>query len=609
VIDLRQFGFSQVWELDFEFTSRPGNRPVPLCMVAREWFSGGIIRLFQDELWRCVVPPFSVASDSLFMAYFAPAELGCFLQLGWSFPQNVVDLFFEFRNLTNGLATPAGASLLGALSYFGLNVMDAVEKGEMRTLAMRGGPFTTTEQAALLAYCQGDVMALHQLSNCMLPKINVRQALSRGRYAKAIARMEDTGIPVDVEAWETLKANWKNIQDELIAHVDGGGNYGVYEGRTFKTERMEQYVLRNRIKWPRLESDKLALDDNTFRVMASAYPQIEPLRQLRQSLSQMRLADFSIGDDARNRVLLSPFASRTGRNQPSNSKFIPGAASWFRTFIRPRAGFALAYVDYEQEEFGIAAKLSSDLAMQEAYCSGDPYLTLGKQAGKIPPCGTRETHGVVRDQFKTLTLAVQYGMGADSLAQRLGQTVSDARELLRLHRQTYKKYWSWSDAVVDYAVLHGFLPTVFGWTIHLDPRGKLDSHLVRFLRNFPMQANGAEILRVACCGVTEQGIAVCAPIHDALLIEAPLSDLDSVVERTQAAMVEASEIVLSGFPLRVEAKLIRHPERFEDPRGAKMWSTVWGCMATIPSAVESNVAMVPNVAVPAATTSTATVMA
>jgi DNA polymerase I-like protein with 3'-5' exonuclease and polymerase domains len=323
----------------------------------------------------------------------------------------------------------------------------------------------------------------------------------------------------------------------------------------------------------------------------------------------MRLADFSIGDDARNRVLLSPFASRTGRNQPSNSKFIPGAASWFRTFIRPRAGFALGYVDYEQEEFGIAAKLSGDLAMQEAYCSGDPYLTFGKQAGKIPPYGTRETHGAVRDQFKTLTLAVQYGMGADSLAQRLGQTVSDARELLRLHRQTYKKYWSWSDAVVDYAVLHGFLPTVFGWTTHLDPRGKLDSHLVRFLRNYPMQANGAEILRLACCLATERGIAVCCPVHDALLVEARLESLDDVVERTRAAMVEASEIVLSGFPLRVEAKLIRHPERFEDPRGAKMWSTIWSCMATISSAAGSNVAMVPNFAVPAATTSTATVMA
>lgn len=606
MIDLRQLGFSQVWGLDFEFTSRPGNRPMPVCMVARERFSGRITRLSQDELQRSVRPPFSVASDSLLMAYFASAEMGCFLQLGWSFPQNLIDLFAEFRNLTNGLTAPAGNSLLGALSYFGLNVMGAVEKEEMRALAIRGGPFTTAEQAALLDYCQGDVMALHQLSNCMLPKINVPQALLRGRYACAVARMERVGIPIDVPAWEMLKTNWENIQDRLIDHVDGDGHYKVFEGRVFGVTRMEKYVLRNRIKWPHLESGKLALDDKTFKVMARAHPQIEPLRQLRQSLSQMRLADFSIGDDGRNRALLSPFASRTGRNQPSNSKFIPGAASWFRGLIKPPAGFVLAYLDYEQEEFGIAAKLSGDAAMQEAYCSGDPYLTSGKQAGKIPPHGTRETHGFVRDQFKTLTLAAMYGMGAESLARLLGQPVSDGQELLRLHRQTYKKYWSWSNACVDHATLHGFLPTVFGWTIHLDPQGKLDSHLVRCLRNFPVQSNGAEVLRLACCLATERGIAVCCPVHDALLVEARLESRDDVVEETRAAMVQASTIVLSGFPLRVEAKLIRHPGRFEDPRGAKMWSTVWGCMATMPSVAVSNVAMAPKVTVPE--TSTATVM-
>ena len=607
MIDFKQFGFSQVWELDFEFTAKPGNRPVPLCLVAREWFSGTIIKQFQDELYRHAEPPFTVGSDSLFMAYFASAEMGCFLQLGWSFPRNLIDQYAEYRRLTNGLATPAGNSLLGALSYFGQNAMSAVEKGEMRALAMRGGPFTPAERVALLDYCQEDVMALHQLSNCMLPKINVPQALLRGRYACAVARMEGTGIPVDVGAWETLKTNWEPIQDKLIGHVDDGGQYGVYEGRTFKADRMEQYVLRNRIEWPHLESGKLALDDETFKVMAEAHPQVEPLRQLRQSLFQMRLADFSIGDDGRNRVLLSPFASRTGRNQPSNSKFIPGAASWFRGLIRPPAGFALAYVDYEQEEFGIAAKLSGDLAMQEAYGSGDPYLAFGKQAGRIPPHGTRETHGVVRDQFKTLTLAVQYGMGANSLARRLGQPLSDARELLRLHRQTYKQYWIWSDAAVDYATLHGFLPTVFGWMIYLDPRMKLDSHLVRFLRNYPMQANGAEILRLASCFATERGVAVCCPVHDALLVESRLESLDDVVEKTRAAMIEASEVVLSGFALRVEAKLIRHPERFEDPRGAKMWSAVWGCMATIPSVAAPDVAMAANIPAPETSTVAVTV--
>ena len=44
-----------------------------------------------------------------------------------------------------------------------------------------------------------------------------------------------------------------------------------------------------------------------------------------------------------------------------------------------------------------------------------------------------------------------------------------------------------------------------------------------------MQANGAEMLRLACCFATEEGIAVCAPVHDAILIEAPVEEIDHIV--------------------------------------------------------------------------------
>jgi len=230
---------------------------------------------------------------------------------------------------------------------------------------------------------------------------------------------------------------------------------------------------------------------------------------------------------------------------------------------------ALAYCDSAQQEFGIAAALSRDKAMQEAYISGDPYLAFAKQAGAAPADATKDTHASIREQFKACSLAVQYGMEAESLARRIGQPVCQARELLRLHRETYRRFWEWSDAAIDYAMLNGRLYTTFGWTIHVGLQAN-----PRMLRNFPMQANGAEMLRLACCFATEQGIRVCAPVHDAILIEAPLDELDGAVAQTQAAMRQASEIVLGGFALRSEAKLIRHPDRFMDERGRQMWQTV-----------------------------------
>jgi hypothetical protein len=100
--------YRQIWLVDFEFVSKPGAIPVPVCMVARELISNRLIRLWQDELGAG--PPFPINDDTLFVAYFATAELGCFLALGWPTPGRVLDLYAEFRNATNGIPPPGGVT-------------------------------------------------------------------------------------------------------------------------------------------------------------------------------------------------------------------------------------------------------------------------------------------------------------------------------------------------------------------------------------------------------------------------------------------------------------------------------------------------------------------
>ena len=383
----------------------------------------------------------------------------------------------------------------------------------------------------------------------------------------AAARMERNGVPIDTITLEQLQRHWSDIQDQLIIEIDA--HYGVFEGRAFKAVRFAQWLGRTGIPWPRLESGRLDLSDDAFREVARAYPIVAPLRELRGALSEMRLSDLAVGRDGRNRTILSAFRARTSRNQPSNTKFIFGPSVWLRGLIQPPPGHGLAYIDWAQQEFGIAAALSGDRLMMEAYCSGDPYLAFAKQAGAAPADATKITHKAVRDQFKACVLAVQYGMGADALAGRLGQPPIRARELLRLHRETYRVFWRWSDAAVDHAMLTGSLHTVFGWRVRV-PAVSND----RSLRNFPMQANGAEMLRLACCLATERGVEVCAPVHDAVLICAPVERFEADVARMREAMREASTIVLQGFELATEACAVQHPDRYRDERGTVMWERV-----------------------------------
>jgi DNA polymerase I len=566
--------FREVWLLDFEFSAPPGERPQPVCLVAWELHSGRRLRVWQDELMTMKAPPYGLDKNSLVVAYYASAEMGCHLSLDWPMPANLLDLFTEFRNLTNGLPTPCGNGLLGALAWFGLSSVEAAEKETMRQLALRGGPWTPEEKTALLDYCESDVAALARLLGKMTGIIDLPRALLRGRYMKAAAQIEHLGTPLDYLALSSLQEHWEAIQDALIQEIDA--DFQVFEGRTFKRVRFREYLAKNNIPWLRLESGALDLSDDAFREMALAHTQVAPLRELRVSLSQMRLAELAVGGDGRNRCLLSAFQARTGRNQPSNSRFIFGPSVWLRSLIRPEPGYGLAYLDWSQQEFGIAAALSEDPQMLEAYTSGDPYLAFAKQAGAVPPEATKESHPRERDQFKACALAVQYGMGEASLASRIGQPVSWARELLRLHRETYRTFWRWSDSAVDYAMLHVKLWTTFGWTIHTGPNPN-----PRSLRNFPMQANGAEMLRLACCYAVERGIRVCAPVHDAILIEDPLDSLDEAVSTAQQAMSDASAAVLDGFRLRSDATIIRHPDRYMDPRGTKMWETVWSILGRL----------------------------
>jgi DNA polymerase-1 len=556
--------FREVVVVDTEFTAITGERPVPVCVVAHELRSGRCFRLFEGQFGP--EPPYAAGADVLFVAFYASADLGVYRVLGWRMPERILDPFIEFRNRTNGLRTPAGSSLLGALAYFGLDAIAAVEKHEMQDAIGNGtwrGRFTPEE---ILDYAESDVEAVTRLLFAMLPGIDLPRALFRGRYMAAAAAMEHHGTPIDVEMLGRLRQRWTGIQDDLIRAIDV---HGIYDGRTFKSDRWANLIASRGIPWPMHESGQMDLSDDTFRQLAKSYPDVSPYRELRSSLADLRLNNLSVGRDARNRTILSAFRSRTGRNQPSNTRFIFGPSVWLRGLVKPPPCHAVAYVDWKQQEFGIAAALSGDMAMQAAYQSGDPYLAFAKQAHAVPHNATKATHGAQRELFKQCVLAVQYGMQADGLALRIAQPRIVARDLLLAHHQTYQTFWRWSDAALDTAMLTGSLHTIFGWHIHIGEKPN-----PRSLRNFPMQANGAEMLRLAACLAIERGIEVCAPVHDAFLICAPFERLHADIATMRATMVEASRVVLGGFELGTDVSVTKWPDRYMDSRGHIMWHRV-----------------------------------
>ena len=320
--------FQRIIAVDFEFefgghdaleaAGRSGERPRPVCMVAKDLRGGQTWRLWRDQFGS--QPPFPIDADTLLIAYYASAELGCFRALNWQQPKFILDLFTEFRARTNGRTLPNGAGLLGALTFFGIDGIAVTEKRDLRARILSGAPWSADDRVAILEYCESDVLALERLLPAMLSRIHLPHALLRGRFMKAAAAIEWNGVPIDVVTLDLLRRHWTNIQDALIAEIDR--DYGVFDGRSFRQERWQQWLAANGIPWPTLEIGRLDLSDDTFRQMARAYPQVAPMRELRNALSDMRLADLAVGRDGRNRTLLSALRSRTGRCQPSNTRYI-----------------------------------------------------------------------------------------------------------------------------------------------------------------------------------------------------------------------------------------------------------------------------------------------
>jgi len=463
----------------------------------------------------------------------------------------------------------------------------------MRERIMKGWPFTAEEREQILTYCAEDVEMLIRLLIKLLPHIDLPLALHRGESVAALARSEHIGVPLDMEIFPELadKKTWREIRDSMVPLVDTHGVYvcdKVGEWH-WNNARFEEVLTCEGINWPRKEdTGKLDLRRKTFESMAKAYPQIEPLRQLRYIRDKLRTIKLSVGHDGRNRTVLWPFSSKTSRTQPKAKHWIFSPSVWLRFLIKPEPGRALAYVDYSSMEFGGAGALSdkhipgSNNPMLGLYEGGDPYLDFGKTIGLIPPDAIRKTPGVevIRDRLKVLCLGTQYGMQRSTLATRLGVSEIEAHEMLQLHRGLFSQYWAWSEDWLHHSLTSGMMRTVYGWQCATG----IAEFSGRSIRNWPIQSTCADIFRLAYVWGTRHGLTLIAPVHDAVLLEAPEDRIEADVALMQEIMRRASRVILNPtadgtFELRTAFKIIRYPDRFTDPRGTELWETVLRLLA------------------------------
>lgn len=567
----------EIITIDFEFSALPGHRPKVWCLAAREHRTGRQHLIPRSRLLRMKEPPFDIGPRTIISGYFLSAEMLCFRELGWACPQNMLDLFIEFRNQLNGHTLPLKFSLQSCLHSFGERMIE--DKEYWRNVAIRG-PGSAAEMRGLMAYCMEDVDAC----DILLPKVcgylrtldDLRRALLRGRYSWAVACMQGRGVPIDVHLYRWVTSRLGTVGGQIRDLINP--KYGVFRADgSFSQSNFRAYLIREKIAFPLDASGRPLMDEETWRDVVKYAPQLRDLHQYRQTFeSTKNVGRLEIGPDGRNRVMLSQFQSRTGRNQPSTTKFAFGPAKWTRSFIRAAPGMQLDYLDWRSQEIAIVAALSGDEAMMEDYRRSDFYMAFAIRAGLAPPGATKETHKDVRGAAKVVCLGVMFGQTAFGMAAKLGITSIEAAKLLRAHKRVYHRFWTWSNAAVDQVAIRGVIRTCFDWRLHRvnSPDRVAMNKQWRSVQNFPSQAHGAEMLRLACIYAADEGLPLVAPVHDALMVEAAAEEMPEIAARMEFLMRKASRDVLRGFEVDVEHTFTGDGQRYVDEDGKEFFDLI-----------------------------------
>jgi hypothetical protein len=601
--------FARTVPFDFEFELeggdyglRKGDLPKPLCMVAHV-LNQHLNHVRTIRLWRGdfgSAPPFDIDDDTLFVAYSAQAEMMCFQALGWRFPIHIFDQHTAYLAATNVLRPyepdeedrkKPRKRLVDACRAYDLEGWESIDK-EAIAEDIGNGFWRKYGRERVLQYCEEDVamsVALlkaqlrrynDQRGRLLLPAADVERVLHWSNYsAKSVAQIQARGMPIDVKLWNLVQENKKAVVTELRRQFDPSFHdddpiFDV-DGK-WSRERLALWLICIGVHaWPRHhDSGMLNTSQDAFRLM-SYIPGVEQIHALRDTLRVIVGAKLPIGRDGRNRPSLFPFGTATGRNAHAKSLFNAHAGlRSLMVFPLDRIG---VYLDWKQQEIGIAASLSGCERLKNDYRT-DVYHALARIAGFTTELDHKlwaEQNKDMRNRMKALQLAINYGMSVSSLARGLNRHPLIGSTIIERHNEAYPEYWQWRDGAVRQAMLDRQIKSILGWPLRLTT-----SPNKRTLYNFPMQANGAEMLRLAAWRLCEAGIIPNMLVHDAILLEVTCQEeIEHAIEIMRGV---GRDICGFEFGVDVDQRLV-NGARYRDkrPMAKAMWDTIVKTLETV----------------------------
>ena len=218
-------------------------------------------------------------------------------------------------------------------------------------------------------------------------------------------------------------------------------------------------------------------------------------------------------------------------------------------FVAP-AGSVIASADYSQIELRIMAHISGDAALLKAFHDGiDVHRATAAEVFGVP---VEEVASEQRRYAKVINFGLIYGMSAYGLARNLGIDNTAAKNYIARYFDRYPGVKTYMESTRALAKQQGYVETVFGRRLQLagikTAKGAQLAGLERAAINAPMQGTAADLIKLSMNKVQQvldaeqRGTKMIMQVHDELVFEVPLDEVDWLKEAIPRLMAGVAEL-------------------------------------------------------------------
>lgn len=375
--------------------------------------------------------------------------------------------------------------------------------------------------------------------------------------AQVLAEMEQVGVAVDADG---IAAFGARLEEQVAALQEA-----IWQkvGYTFNLNSPKQLAkaLFEDMGLPAGKKTKSGYSTNAdvLERLRAEHPVVEELLTYR-TVSKLKSTycdglQKQVEADGRIHTSFNQTETRTGRisSTEPNLQNIPVRQELgreLRRFFRAREGWRLVDADYSQIELRVLAHMAGEETMKAAFNSGeDVHRTTAAQVFGVPE---EMVTPLMRSRAKAVNFGIIYGIGPHSLAQDLGVSYSEAKAYIDGYLAHYSAVAGFMDDMVARATDTGYAQTLFGRRRPL-PELRAAQAVTRgfgerVARNAPIQGTAADIIKRAMLRVRDRLLRdgmqarLILQIHDELIVEAPLAEVEAVERLLREEMEQAAQL-------------------------------------------------------------------